>query len=65
MRVSEILAHIKEKYGIVVTPVTVSNWQKRGRGGSRLPPTPTAADIKAFFRAVGTSFGRGRPAIVK
>jgi hypothetical protein len=65
MSISEILAHIKERYNVVVTPVTVRNWQVKGRGGIHLSEAPTAAQIKAFFTAVGTSFGRGRPAMAK
>lgn len=61
MSVTEILSHLKEAYGVVVTGQTARNWTKKGRQGNLLPEKPTKKQVDSFIGKVGTKLGRGRP----
>jgi len=64
MTIREIVAFVTARFCKTVTPMTVRNWQRRGRGGQKLAEQPGESDLLAFIQRTNALKGRGRPSAV-
>lgn len=52
MKVGDVIAYIREKYGMEITRMTVYNWMKAGRHGEVLDFFATKAGPSSPFKTV-------------